>query len=403
VWCFNAPNQKSPQILAAIQYASTPVGSWINWLGVSGAIPAMFLSEDGTPRTFRGLGLGMFLQVLVQFQQLYRGWNPRLFLQTLLSGDACLYYLKRGYHRAPSNAITSIPDIEHSPFTTHHVHIMTDEFQMVEGTLPQDFVSLHFINGFVITTFLGDGHSFFFLDGEVMDAYPKNEDNLMVQFPYNTVGQHMEKCLFGDGSFRLLTNPIFSPPGSAYVLPDCSAGGPMNKDIVRSDNAYARKFDKGNVTRLEYTELRDDPTVFVTDGTIGLFGTWMLRNPNMDLNSDVAIIPPSLADLLRQLFYRVGVDYEYRHYFNGEMETTLGNIDKYLYGHPDILEKRLIFFICNVQKTHWFGLCAVNAWKAIIKEHKRKKTKGLHADFQKPNCERFEDTTIKGTTDINYQ
>jgi hypothetical protein len=177
---FNATNQKSPQILASIQYASTPVGSWINWLGVSGAIPEMFLSEDGSPRSFRGLGLGMFLQILVQFQQLSRGWNPRLFLQTLLSGDACSYYLKRGYHRAPTNVITSIPEIEHSPFTTHHVHIMTDEFQVVEGTLPKDFVFLHFINGFVITTFPGDGHSFFFLDGEVMDGFPKNKDNLMV-------------------------------------------------------------------------------------------------------------------------------------------------------------------------------------------------------------------------------
>ena len=122
----------------------------------------------------------------------------------------------------------------------------------------------------MITTFLGEGHSFCFLDGEVIDAFPKNEANLMVLFPYNTVGQHMEKCLFGDGSFRLLINPIFPPPGSAYVLPDCSASGPMNKDIVRS------------VTRLEYTDLRDDPSVFVTDGTIGLFGAWLLRNPNTD-------------------------------------------------------------------------------------------------------------------------
>jgi hypothetical protein len=180
---FHSTNQKLPQIIAAIQYSSTPVGSWINWLGVSSGIPAMFLSDDGTPKSFRGLGLGMFLQVLVQFQQLSRGWKQRLFLQTLLSGDACLYYLKRGYIRAPSNVITSIPEIKHSPFTTHHVHIMTDEFQMVEGTLPQDFASLHFINGFVITTFLGDGHSFFFLDGEGMDAFPKEETNLMVQFP----------------------------------------------------------------------------------------------------------------------------------------------------------------------------------------------------------------------------
>ena len=95
----------------------------------------------------------------------------------------------------------------------------------------------------------------------------------------------------------------------------------------------------GNVNRVEYTELKQDKTVFLTDGTIGFFGTWLLRNPNTDIQADVAIIPPSLADLLRQLFARIGEDFEYRHYWNGETVTTLGNIDKYLYGNPEILEK----------------------------------------------------------------
>jgi hypothetical protein len=30
---YNSSEQKSPQILAAIQYSCTPSGSWINWLG----------------------------------------------------------------------------------------------------------------------------------------------------------------------------------------------------------------------------------------------------------------------------------------------------------------------------------------------------------------------------------
>jgi hypothetical protein len=149
---------------------------------------------------------------------------------------------------------------------------------------------------------------------------------------------------------------FFSPTGSDYVLPDISYEGGMNKEIVRGDSAYAQKFDSGNVTRLEYTNLKTDRTVFVTDGTIGLFGAWLLRNPNTDMDVDVAIIPPSLADLLRQLFARLGDDFEYKHFNNGELVATLGLLDKYLYGHSEILERRLIFFICNVQRTHWFGL-----------------------------------------------
>ena len=61
----------------------------------------------------------------------------------------------------------------------------------------------------------------------------------------------------------------------------------------------------------------------------------------------MAIIPPNLTDLIRSIFYRVGEDYEFIHHYQGEMGTILSHIDKYLYGHPDILEKRLIFLFAT--------------------------------------------------------
>jgi hypothetical protein len=208
--------------------------------------------------------------------------------------------LKRGYIRAPSNDITSIPDIHVNPFSNHHVHLVTGLFQQKEGTDPSDYVALHYMHGFVITTYLGDDHSFFFLDGQTIDAFPLDKANLMVQFPYNTTGCHMERCLNGDGSLRLLNNRIFSPPNSDYALPGASSIGA--KDIIRGDKAYSRKFDSRNVTRVELTDLRDKPEVYITDGTIVFFGRWLLRNLTTYLEEDIAIIPLSLADLLRQLF-----------------------------------------------------------------------------------------------------
>jgi hypothetical protein len=76
--------------------------------------------------------------------------------------------------------------------------------------------------------------------------------------------------------FAYSTILFFSPTGSDYVLPDVSYEGGMNKEIIRGDSAYAKKFDSGNVTRLEYTNLKTDRTAYVTDGTIGLFGAWLL-------------------------------------------------------------------------------------------------------------------------------
>jgi hypothetical protein len=136
--------------------------------------------------------LGIFLQVLVQFQQLARGWLPRLFLQTLLSGNAISFYLTRGYVQAPLNLITSIPQIEEDPFASNHIHFVNDDFQRGEKTELTDYLVLHYVQGFVVTTFLDNNHPYFFLHKVAVHALPKDETSLMVRFPYNITGKHLE-------------------------------------------------------------------------------------------------------------------------------------------------------------------------------------------------------------------
>jgi hypothetical protein len=160
---FTSTECGSPEIIAAIQYSTSPLGAWINWLAVSSGKDTKFLTDSKSPRNFRGMGLGIFLQVLVQFKQLAKGWMPRLFLQTLLSGNAVSFYLTRGYVRAPRNLITSIPDIITDPFVDNHIHFVSDDFQRSEKTEREDFLVLHYVQGFVVTTFLDDTHPYFSL------------------------------------------------------------------------------------------------------------------------------------------------------------------------------------------------------------------------------------------------
>ena len=47
---FNSSKQLVPEIIGLIQYASSPQGAWINWLGVTSGIPDLFLEEGVPPK-----------------------------------------------------------------------------------------------------------------------------------------------------------------------------------------------------------------------------------------------------------------------------------------------------------------------------------------------------------------
>jgi hypothetical protein len=90
---FNLHRPNHITIIGAVQYSAAPEGVWINWLGISADIqPKVTTSSKKEIRVFRRLGLGMFLQNLVQFQQISKGWSERIFLQTLRGSQACDYY-----------------------------------------------------------------------------------------------------------------------------------------------------------------------------------------------------------------------------------------------------------------------------------------------------------------------
>jgi hypothetical protein len=60
----------------------------------------------------------------------------------------------------------------------------------------------------------------------------------------------------------------------------------------------------------------------------------------------------------------------------------LDKVDKYIYGHPQLTTKRLIFSMVNADHDHWYGFCAVNPWKAIMEKLLLSNPEHLHADFK---------------------
>jgi hypothetical protein len=180
VAAFNLNQANTITIVAAVQFCTSPEGAWINWLGISADVRnSGDMAMTNNIGVFRRLGFGTFLQSLIQFQQLGRGWLPRLFLQTLLNGDACQYYMNRGYIKAPQNDIESIPSILSNPFSGRHWHFVPDEKQRDEGEEKKSYLSLYYCDGFVVTTYVDDDHSFFFLEGARMSCLPKDKSECM--------------------------------------------------------------------------------------------------------------------------------------------------------------------------------------------------------------------------------
>ena len=278
-----------------MQYSAAPEGVWINRLGILADIqPKLSTSSKNEIRIFRRLGLGIFLQNLVQFQQISKGWLERIFLQTLRGSPASDYYKNRGYIQAPSNDIESISTIHTNPFLGHHIHFVSDKKQDEENLAPDERLVLFYCDGFVVTTVLNDKHFYFFLDGIQQSIVPTDNSELMFNFPFNTTGKELEGFL-NDGDLKLWYDPADFCGDKDYVVPDSGTKRPRNCSAVRELNQHKRNYESSNPNFGEYTLLKDDPTEWLHNQVIAFWGQWMLRNPDSMEVQDVAILPPTLA------------------------------------------------------------------------------------------------------------
>jgi hypothetical protein len=220
---FDSAKQTVPTIVAAVQYSSCAEEAFIIWLCVSHELP-MPETVTGTEPVcvFRRLGLGMFLQNLIQFQQVSRGWPPRLLLQAIVNGDAALYHINRGYVKSPSNAIVSVPQMTGSPFQDYHLHFISDKQQEQDDVQENLRLALYHRNGFVLTTYVDDHHQFYFLDGANIRCYPTKAQDILFRFPYNSKGSELETFM-DDGSLLLFLYPPFIQ-GVDFVLPENRTG-----------------------------------------------------------------------------------------------------------------------------------------------------------------------------------
>jgi hypothetical protein len=165
----------------------------------------------------------------------------------------------------------------------------------------------------------------------------------------------------------------------------------MFKGIVRPINQFESYFDSADIDRDEYMHMKNNPQAYIKEQTLFLWNRWTLRNPDADYKKDVAVIPPFISDIVVEMVNSLSCPMFCNTSMNSKLISQLDMVDKYLFGHPHLLCKRLICFVVNADRDHWYGFCAIIPWICILKHliglDGKKMTPGLHPDYSKKRFE----------------
>ena len=164
----------------------------------------------------------------------------------------------------------------------------------------------------------------------------------MFNFPFNTTGSELEGYL-NDGCLKFWYDPAKFRDKRDYMIPDSGPKRQQNHSKVLDVNQLKDCYDSTNVNYQEYVHMRDNPKVYIHDQTLVLWNLWLLRHPDSPEAKDVAIIPPFIAKGIIEILYDLSNPGHFTYQSAQSLKQGLDAVKFYLYGHPQLLEKRLIF------------------------------------------------------------
>jgi hypothetical protein len=95
-----------------------------------------------------------------------------------------------------------------------------------------------------------------------------------------------------------------------------------------------------------------------------------LRHMDGEIASDALIVPLTVSNSVVSVMTLMNGDYAnlVDTKIQSEMTACLSIIDKYLWGNPDLLEKRVIFMTTTAEENRWIGFALFNPWVRLVVE-----------------------------------
>jgi hypothetical protein len=346
-------------IVGVVQFVATKHGAFITWLAVLHESPPQvyFNQNKSAIPSFRRLRMASFLQELVQLLLIARGWKPDLYLQSNVKSPSRNYYEHRGYVKAPSNSLSSVPGLTVEAFQSETINFVTDEIQVEHGIDESERLHLFYHEGPLKSSFLSP------TDNSIL---PAADSDGVIEFPFNCSGNMIDRFTSGDNIFLMSETSFGAVAGVEYAVRDTANSASINQNM-RETEWYADIYDGAQINLAQYNALSDTRTA-MNDDHVDFFSSWLLRNESGAVAEDVAIVPIHVC----KSFIAAMDHLNDKNAFENDPELHsaalehISVVDKYLYGHPTLLQKRLIFITVDFEPESWLGFVAINPFTRLI-------------------------------------
>jgi hypothetical protein len=211
-------------IVGVVQFVATKHGAFITWLAVLHESPPQvyFNQNKSAIPSFRRLGMASFLQELVQLLLIARGWKPDLYLQSNVKSPSRNYYEHRGYVKAPSNSLSSVPGLSVEAFQSKTINFVTDEIQVEHSIDESERLHLFYHEGPLKSSFLSP------TDNSIL---PAADSDGVIEFPFNCSGNMIDRFTSGDNIFLLSETSFGAVAGVEYAVRDTANSASINQNI----------------------------------------------------------------------------------------------------------------------------------------------------------------------------
>ena len=370
-------NSHTKIIVAAISFASTVEGVYVNWLAVSkGKRHELQFGSDGNNKPWTSLGLGCFLLKLLQVQQASSGGcSTNIYLQANMGEPATRFYKNRGFVKAPRNDPTGLPlslaklvvDSAQGQYSNGYIYFVSDEQNRERTNLEQDPSSCYLHLFILIDKIRQRGESSFKQPIIQPLVPPLTVDDLMTELPFHESARVIDEAMndlvfYGDPMFGFRSK---SDNMTEIVIP------PMSK---RTDEDWNNLYSSAKINASVYDLMRNVVTrppeyqpeerdAFLREDHIEHFARWLLRDRKSLLSQSIEIINSYVSKNVVEFFR---FDYPSDQFY----EQSYFNL-RFLYGHPELLEKRFVFMPYNEECAHWWGWVAINPWVAVVKAYRK--------------------------------
>ena len=377
-----ASKGKTRHVVACVQYIPTEHGAFIKWFAVQSFQRlqkneyAPFENDRGSnDPSFHNIGLGSFLLLLVQMQQIASGYSPLIALQCLEKSDAEQFYINRGFKQAPSNEISSVPGLQDDETLSKvaSFKFWSDDDQKDQEVLLKLWYLDCIINPSTCAEKGDDPEKHpqkLFMQNRTVDAVPSDHRHTFFPFPFNSDGKSVENYVIAgmkdeDDLFWFSSKYSF---GSIFTH-NHSYTIPRRRNIKTSSQPQRARFRNLDANRMyqhgavilmdKYNQFCDDDELWMFDEHLAIVTSWMQRHPKSVASRDCIIIPQSITMSFTSLF-NDGLEAPF---YRPNLSAQCGKlVDNYLFYHAEIFAKRFWFFTININNRHYLSVCVVNPW-----------------------------------------